>query len=84
LIVVEEVFEREGPAEECECCGYEYDLAPYMNGWPRREFWLCEVCATTGLAKSVEYPMQCPDPWLYRCVARGINMILDAIDKEEA
>lgn len=76
---------EDGDPIECDCCGYEaatldFDChAEGLRGLDRKTTTLCEVCASTHLSKSVNYPSQCPDQQLWQSIGWIANRILDEI-----
>lgn len=78
----EKKFDENGEPVDCACCQYPGRLALFENtpcGRVNRDLLLCEVCSQTMLSIALKYPLQCPDPNLYRSVAILGNMLLEAI-----
>jgi hypothetical protein len=65
----------------CECCDFPTELNTYKTGYPPRDFQLCDICASTFLAKAVTYPQQVSDPDLYKALGFIGNLILSKLPK---
>lgn len=85
MIQYEKLFASDGEPVECACCQYHGRVALFKKtpcGRETRDLFLCEVCSKTMLSIALKYPLQCPDPNLYRSVAVIANMLLAAIRGE--
>ena len=75
----------DGEPIECECCGYEAATSLFsghaegLRGLETKKTYLCEVCSSTHLSSSVNYPSWCPDPQLWQSIGWLANRILDEI-----
>ncbi len=78
----------EGYPIACANCG-EGEVEPFvetinfLTGAKAEGIDVCKVCFETDLMKATNYPNQCETSALYQCIARGIWMILRAIEEKQ-
>lgn len=85
MMKYEKLFASDGEPVECACCQYPGRVALFEKtpcGRETYDLFLCEVCSQTMLSIALKYPLQCPDPNLYRSIAVIGNMLLGAIRGE--
>jgi hypothetical protein len=70
---------QEGYEVECASCGCDVPLDKFERGRPRKEEYICEICAKSYVGNATEYPDQYENVVLFQALAQVGNLILDKL-----